>query len=244
MVRPSKLTEWIQCLLRFTPLPKDLCRLIVEYLDDRPRRLICTQGHWSQRDYLQSKGVTILPDSGLIDRLSTATIGSCDSRRVLLKWHRHSTEVIICDPKLGEQRLSSHVEVYQLGSSLTSRIGVNCTWYCNLNVACDPCDPRDGLKRKWESIYTSSVMCTDETCRYFGWMPWMAYRLRLPFYNNCLYELRGEGSNIKLGKMLSIDQDWTITCHAKSIEPLGEGVKGGASPLIIHSIVTTKWSTV
>ncbi len=209
-------------LLHFTPLPKDLCHIIVEYLDCRPTHLVCTEGRLnrSEADYLRSKGVTILPDSTDIERLSTAVLGtigtiisyqcyesaSRDSRRVLLKWYHSSSQVVVCDPKLGEHKVySPGISMLQLGSTLLRRHDNNRTSYCKLEDKAD-----------WIDSCESSIVCKDVDCCLY----WVTLRMvcywSLPLYNDCLYELRNRDGESKLYKRVSIDRDLKLTCHVKS----------------------------
>ncbi len=236
-MQPSKLTEstsWINCLLRFTRLPKDLCNLVVEYLDDRPKRLVCTEGDLrpTDIDYLRSKGVTILPDSRGIDRLSTATIeshgsdgsqGSHDSRRVLLKWLNLSTKVVVCDTKWGECKVEAGVVIRQLGSNLLGRVWNDSFDYSKLDDATNWMTASK-FESRWTSIYPSCAVCTEAECQLAHSTLRTLCQQERPFYNNHLYELRGNGSNTKLCRLLTVDRNLKITCHGKTIDDVDSGI--------------------
>ncbi len=179
-------------------------------------------------DYLRSKGVTILPDSTDITRLSTAMLGavdavdtmrsdgshgSRDSRRVLLKWYDPSTKVVVCDPKLGERKVySPTIQMFQLGSILLGRPDNSHSTYHKMDMT------------GWIESSASSIVCKDVDCCLYRVTLRILCSWRLPLYNDCLYELRSRGDGLKLYKRVSIDRELNLTCQVKSMDNADCGI--------------------
>ncbi len=187
MVRPS---EWSNHLLRFTPLPKDLCQLIVEYLDCRPNRLFCAEEALTQRDkdYLTSQGIIIIPDTK--DIVDISSWSDDNGHRLVACGNVHIKVIDLRDTTtqqypidLGAKHGSALV---QFGSMmiLRDRSGdLPSLHYRHLN------DRRD-----WSPVRSNLPI-------HLGLL------YGLPVCNNSMYELYQSGESIELRKVITFKDD-------------------------------------